>query len=537
MVETSNPKEFADLQKLLKSIESLFASPELELILTRIIGLAREVLKADYASIALVDEKGSLTKSVEDFRKVIPLERRARPEGLTMQIIGTKEPVLVHNVETSHRSSNPVLIELGIKSYVGVPLIVDGRVRGVLYAHSLRPRAFARKLSLITAFAGYAAVALKNALLVEKLRTQAIRDSLTQLYNHRYFYERLDEEVKRCRRSHQMFSIIMCDLDNFKAINDLYGHLAGDEILRHLASVLRDRLRSTDIIARYGGDEFAILLPDTDKAGAASVARKIMTSIGSTLYQPTPEISLLLTISTGIATYPSDASSARELLDKADQELFRAKRMGGNQICIYGTHPAVEPGASFQREIQNSFVYALAHAIDLKDRLTYHHSNQVSRFAVEVAKRLNLPKEEIEKTRLAALLHDIGKIGIPDNILDKRDNLTEEEWAVMKRHPEIGAQLLKYIPGFEEIAPVVASTHEYYDGSGYPEGLKGEEIPISARIILVVDTYCAMRSRRPYMGPVSHAETVDYLRNQSGNRFDPKVVEAFLAFFEGRPRD
>ncbi|HHV61689.1 MAG TPA: GAF domain-containing protein, partial [Firmicutes bacterium] len=203
MAETSNPKELTDLQKLLKSIESLFASPELELILTRIIGLAREVLQADYASIALVDEKGSLTKSVEDFTKVIPLERRARPEGLTMQIIGTKEPVLVHNVETNHRSSNPVLIELGIKSYVGVPLIVDGRVRGVLYAHSLRPRAFARKLSLITAFAGYAAVALKNALLVEELKTQAIRDSLSLLYNHRYFYERLDEEIRRCKRSHQ----------------------------------------------------------------------------------------------------------------------------------------------------------------------------------------------------------------------------------------------------------------------------------------------------------------------------------------------
>lgn len=528
-------EEIEDFKVLCETAGLLFSSLDHNLTLKKIVSLAKKVLSADYCSIVLTNEGGELATSVEDFEDILPLELRARPDGVTRQVLRTAVPIMISDTHAQIDKTNPILLNQGIRSFAATPLIVDGKPRGVLFVHSKKPHNFDGRFLMLSSFATFAAIALKNSMLMEEIRREAVRDPLTGAFNYRYFHERLNEEIKRSDRASSPFSLILLDFDNFKTLNDIHGHSFGDQALKSIASSILSVLRGSDVFARCGGDEFIVLLPDTDKEKALIVAERLLSAIQNTRFA-VQELSLtILTASIGVVTYPFDGDSAEELLHRVDEEMFRAKRMGGDQISA----PSMDsheknPARVFNDEVLNNFTYALAHAIDLKDRSTYHHSQLVSHFSALVAKELGLSQEEISRVKRAALLHDIGKFAVPDEILQKTSSLREEEWEIMKSHSGVGARILRYLPGFHHLARIVRAIHERYDGLGYPDGLKGEEIPFEARIIAVADVYCALRSKRSYRGAFTEAKAIEYIKAASGSEFDPLVVSAFLEVLRKR---
>ncbi len=526
--------EMEDFKVLYEAAGLLFSSLDKNLLLKKIVSLAKRVLSADYCSIVLTNEDGELITSIEDFEDILPLELRARPDGVTRQVLRTKMPIMINDTHDHICETNPLLINRGIRSFVATPLIVDGRSKGVLFAHSKEPYAFEGRFTVLNSFATFAAIALKNAMLMEEIRKQAVRDPLTNAFNYRYFHERLGEEIQRAKRNSTIFSLILFDFDNFKTLNDVHGHTFGDEALKTIAASIFSVLRGGDIFARCGGDEFIILLPDTDRKRARIVAERLLYAIQNTRL-PSQELSLtILTASIGVVTYPYDGTSSRELLNKVDEEMFKAKRMGGDRISVYASHSDKEESAeNLDYEAPNHFIYALAHAIDRKANSPYHHSQLVSNFSTQIAKELKLSMEESFDVKRAALLHDIGKLAIPNAILQKSSVLREDEWQILKSHSLIGYEIIQYIPEVRTLDKVIRAIHERYDGLGYPDGLIREEIPLAARIIAVSDVYCTLRSKRSYREePFKDNEAISYIKSVSGKEFDPQVVDAFLEIIE-----
>ncbi len=367
------------------------------------------------------------------------------------------------------------------------------------------------------------------AALVARLAEAADTDPLTELLNRRGFNKQLELELERAERSGTEVSLISGDLDHFKQINDRHGHQAGDEVLAEVAEVLRRQTRRIDCVARVGGEEFALLVPSTDSRGAFVLAERLRYRVREALGDRYPG----LTISFGIAAYPSDAQTIERLLRCADESLYAAKTMGRDRSVIYsrevvgalGGGPAgdaVAPAAAL------ATLLTLAEALDIRDHGTLRHSRSVGRYAEAMARQLGLDSHRVERTRLAAVLHDIGKIGIPDSTLFKPGPLTDEEWAELRNHPEVGARLLD-APGLGDLRAWILAHHERIDGTGYPLGLNGTEIPIEARIIAVADAFEAMLSDRPYRASRPVDEAVAELRRCAGTQFDPDVVDALVA--------
>ncbi|MFC1962238.1 diguanylate cyclase [Chloroflexota bacterium] len=380
-----------------------------------------------------------------------------------------------------------------------------------------------------------AAVVIENARLYESAKQRANIDELTDLFNHRYFHERLEEEIARCSRFGYIFSLIMIDMDSFKNYNDIHGHLAGDSILQQFSRIIKRSIRNIDVIFRYGGDEFAIILPETPLEGASKVAERIRRSIEA----QTDVLGIMQTCSVGIASWPTDGVMREEIILSADTALYYAKSNGRNRISLAYEVPVTNVSRQDDaREPQNkntilNTIYALAATVDAKDHHTYGHSKKVSKYATEIAEALGYTREQTERVRTAALLHDIGKIGISDNILTKRGPLTDEEYELIQAHPALGVSILKHVDGLRACLAAVQYHHEHYDGSGYPAGLKGQNIPIDARILSVADAYDAMTSKRPYRDSQrTPAEAMRELKRCSGTQFDQTIVETFVRIIE-----
>jgi diguanylate cyclase (GGDEF)-like protein/putative nucleotidyltransferase with HDIG domain len=358
-------------------------------------------------------------------------------------------------------------------------------------------------------------------------------DPLTGLLNHRAFEELLEVELERANRAGRPVSVIVGDIDAFRLVNERQGHAAGDAALQSIAQNLLKWKRRIDVAARVGGEEFALLLPETDERGAFIVAERLRRAT----YRTFVESPVRLTFSFGVATAPDHAADAVGLLRAADRANVAAKDLGGDRTVIYSDEVArtlTELGAPEQ--LQLATVLALAEALDIRDTGTGEHSQTVGHYAELAARELGFDEERVERVRLAGVLHDIGKIGISDRVLSKPGPLDADEWQEMYTHPEIGARLLSR-PEFDDLRDWILAHHERPDGLGYPRALAAEEIPLEARILAVADAYEAMTADRVYRPALGEAAARAELEGGAGTQFDSVVVDAFLrALDAGRTR-
>lgn len=366
-------------------------------------------------------------------------------------------------------------------------------------------------------------------------QTTIVQDPLTGTASHRAFQDRLAHECERAYRFGESFTLLIVDIDQFRATNDRFGYPVGDQVLAELADRLRDWVRSIDLCARFGGDQFALILPHTFQRGGVDIAERIRKNVAAWSFRTERHGDLRLTVSLGMASYPRDGDSAAQLVDAATYAVLFAKTLGGNQVQTYSelpprTESAGQPGASVHTP--NTIVRSLAAAVDVRDRYTHSHSRVVSALAAAIGRELHLSTAEVGRVTIGGLLHDVGKIGVPDAILTKEGALTEEEWDSIKQHPVLGKRVIEQAPELRDVVPLVLHHQERYDGTGYPFHLKAEEIPLGARIIAAADAYHAIRSDRPYRSGRTHAEAVPEMLRCAGTQFDPEVVHALLRALE-----
>jgi diguanylate cyclase (GGDEF)-like protein/putative nucleotidyltransferase with HDIG domain len=336
----------------------------------------------------------------------------------------------------------------------------------------------------------------------EDLARVSRSDPLTGCLNRRGFEERLAAEVSDSARHGHPFALILLDLDQFKFVNDSHGHAAGDDLLCWVVASTTAVLRPRDAFGRLGGDEFAIVVPGAGERDGVVLADRVRAALA-------PRIS----VTTGLACFPADGADRDELYQHADTELYASK------------HGAASRTAPGRREL--SWAAALALAVDARMAVPEEHSSAVARYAASIGQELGWSGSELALLRMAAMLHDVGKVSVPDRILRKPGPLTAEEYEEIKRHPVAGADIVQRVEGLEPIVPWVRHSHEHFDGSGYPDGLSGETIPPASRILLVADAYDAMTSHRAYRRAMSSEDARAELRNHAGTQFDPACVEAF----------
>ncbi len=342
----------------------------------------------------------------------------------------------------------------------------------------------------------------------EQLRHLSFRDQLTGLYNRAYF----KNELERLEGSREYpITIISIDLDDLKLVNDTLGHFQGDELLKSCAAVLRDIFRSSDIISRIGSDEFAVILPRTSEEARTKIVDRINSTIEK--FNEEQKHKLPLHISVGSATANDQNKPLEETYKEADNIMYQ------NQ-----SHKGIKA--------RSQMIQALITMLGEKDYCTKGHTQRLEDICSEIGKRLNLSEKQLSNLIFLAQVHDLGKVGIPDRILFKEGSLTDEEWEIMQQHAEKGYRIALSSIGLAEIADLILKHHERWDGTGYPLGLKGEEIPIECRILAVVDAYDAMTNDRPYRKAMTHEEAVTELQEYAGSYFDPQVVQLFLSILE-----
>lgn len=391
-------------------------------------------------------------------------------------------------------------------------------------------------------------VNLSNAMLYQQVRQKSLTDELTGVGTRRLFDEKLEGECVRSARSCEPFSVAIVDIDNFKWINDRIGHAGGDQALIDLAIGMKEMMREGDVIARYGGDEFVLLLPNTQLPGAVTLLERIRTRTEAI---PVGQ-GIRMTVSCGVVEQRGKARGpASDLIRQADLALYEAKGAGRNRVTTWRSE-LDEPrqtnliesdrireleeqitGMSAQsREMLVQSIWGLVHALDARDVYTKNHSENVTRYAVAIAETMEIDSPEIAVIRRAAMIHDIGKIGVPDAILRKPGKLTPQERRVMEQHSLIGARILDQMRFLERELPIVRHHHERYDGLGYPDGVFGIQIPLGARILAVADSFDAITSERVYHGARSTAEAVNMMLESRGTQFDPEIVDAMVRWIE-----
>lgn len=385
----------------------------------------------------------------------------------------------------------------------------------------------------------------------EEMEKLAIKDGLTGLFNHRHLVEALESEYKKAKRHSQPLSCIMIDLDYFKAVNDNFGHQFGDFVLVEAAQILKRLVRDTDFVARYGGEEFFIVLPNTDAQGAYILAERIreVFEINQFAHNKNTET---VTISAGISsTFDQNVINVTELIANADKALYCAKRRGRNNVCYFDEIES-EDTVSLKEELKKikdfyirfetineniketciESTHDILREIERGWDYINEHSVRVSRHAEKLSRKLSMSEEEVNIIKRAALLHDVGLIGIHSDILKKKDKLTDNEYNLLKRHSNIGAKIVEKTKLFQKELPIILHHHERFDGKGYPHGLQGESIPYGSRILAIAEAYDAMRSDTIYKKATSVEKTLAELKACAGAQFDPGIVKAFVKVIE-----
>ena len=515
------------------------------------------------------------------------LGKRLSLDGNVVGRVARTGQMAVVTYDDAQSSPGAPVLE-GSASAIALPVVYADQLHGVLYVETDKTSDFSQEEVLfLGTLADLISGAIHNALTFQKAQEQAITDGMTGLKTHRFFMEALSAEWKRSTRTGRSFSVVLLDLDRFKFVNDFYGHLDGDLILQRVAHLLDRNCRRSDVVARYGGDEFIILMPETDAEQSHQLAGKLRSWICSDPVLREKNV----TSSFGVATFPLNGSTPQELIQVADASMYLSKHQGGNAVStankfdpedskkwkrdvldaylgvtlkrLFTTgpdafveiHSRIEQFARSLAETESDpnplrangtsrpqddacpeplppvvmdTLTSLALAVDSKDPFTQGHSHKVSGYAVLIAEAIGLEGHEVEEVRLGAMLHDVGKVGIAEYILNKSGPLNPDEWEAMKRHVEYGAKLLEPLRGTERIREMVAHHHEFFDGSGYPNGLSGNQIPLGARIVAIADAYDTITSQRTYKKARTAGEALLEMERCGGAQFDPELMRVFV---------
>jgi diguanylate cyclase (GGDEF)-like protein len=545
-------------------------------VLAKITEQLENGLSYDHIGIALLDytSRELVVQAESGKRRGAQGRRLPLDAGLLGQVARTGKPATYRSLPTTQSGPKPVLPDS--QTAMALPIFYADHLHGVLYVETADRVDFSEEESLLLhTLADLISGALHNALTFQKAQEQAITDGLTGVKTHRFFMEALSSEWKRSSRAGRSFALVLMDLDRFKFVNDFYGHLEGDLVLQRVGQILETNCRRSDVVARYGGDEFVILMPETTMEQARQLAAKLRGWVAADPLLREKNISA----SFGIACYPLHGSSPQELIQVADASMYLSKHQGGNTVStadhvdpnearrwkrdvleaylgvtlkrLFATGPdafeeiyqrlrqftdslpeteiagAPQDPSSVPQSILDT-VTSLAYAIDAKDQYTQGHSQKVSAYAALLAEALGMSETEVEEIRLAAVLHDVGKVGIPGNILNKSGPLNPEEWDVMKTHVLFGGKILEPLVPLAHIREMVLHHHEFFDGSGYPGGLSGEAIPLGARIITIADSYDTITSDRSYKKGRTAEQALSELERCSTTQFDGRLVVAFV---------
>jgi diguanylate cyclase (GGDEF)-like protein len=522
-----------ELKLLAEVSRALAAQLSLRTLYQTVCEEVRRVIEAPAFYIALRNEDGS-AMHIEYFiegNNVIEPRDTPLKSSIAERVISSNRTLVFQTLQEINDQPHGVIGTdnvSNVRSLAMAPLRLGNRCIGVMSAQAYRENAYDdSSVRLLTAIAEQLAVAVQNAQLYDQAESRADRDPLTGVFHHRYLKTRLEEELRRSRTSNQAVAAVMMDLDNFKNVNDTYGHLVGDDALKMVTGVLMGAVRSTDVVGRYGGDEFMVVLPDTTREQTEAIINRVTAELEERDLRLANGSSIPVKCSIGYALFPQDAETPADLIAKADAALYQSKRMGrpATRLQRIGTT---------QLRLEGDFapVSELLAALLARDRSTRSHLEHVNRVAREFGNVLQLSKQDMDSLLRASVLHDVGKIALPSHLLAKPGRLAPEEYELVKRHVTIGAMLIENIPGFADAALAVKYHHERWDGKGYPEGLKGEKIPLLARIVALIDAYSAMVIDRPYHKRIEYDQAVRELRARAGSQFDPKLVERFVALVE-----
>jgi diguanylate cyclase (GGDEF)-like protein len=512
---------------LVRAARALNASLDLQEVLRTLSREAALALHADLAGVYLGDaERGAVATAGHNVPDQWHGLELAPGEGAAGRALSAGRPWATSDYQRDVSPAASPLMQR-VRTALAVPMAWNDELKGALSVGwtSLR-RITPEDERTLTAIADLATFACHNAETYEQVQHAARTDALTGLLNHGAMQVRVREEIARARRDGTPLTCALVDLDDFKRVNDVSGHQAGDELLRRVAETLQQQLRPYDQVARYGGDEFVLLLPGSDEPAARLVAERVRDAIA--VHTATgSEFAVAGACSIGVAEW-HEPLGADGLLEHADRALLLAKRTGKGRVAV--ANPDVERELALVHAQAGSpaAVQALAAAIEERDSYTHDHSEEVVHLARGVAMILGMPTEHVERIAHAALLHDVGKLAVPNTILHKPGPLDDEEWKVMADHPIAGERILLRIPDLAPIAPIVRHEHEHWDGTGYPDRLRGRRIPLGSRVILACDAWHAMRTDRPYRPALERDEAIAELRRGAGHQFDPEVVDALL---------
>ena len=536
--------EMAQAEAIKDFSTSISKTLKVDEILSRLINVIQDTLHVEKSYVCLLDYDG---KSYSIVQSTSPLDEKTlvieHDNPLVTLMSNERECVLIEDLRRSaiYRSmwerEKKQLEDLGIRCFL--PLVDEEELVGiVLLSNKEKHTAYnVQDRDYLQSLASVCSIAVKNSRLYEKAWLEARTDDLTGLLNRNYFYEKLEEIYSQDME--RELALILLSLDDFKLYNQLYGSAEGDAALRNAAAIIKGTVGSRGIAARYEGKIFAVILPGSDILTAVSLAETLREQVRSMNSRFCDYAIKTITCSCGVCTIPLGASSTSQLVSNADLALYNAKRNGKNCTRSYSegivknsvSPSKIEEAGNFDPDVYEEYastIYALTAAIDAKDHYTFNHSQNVCYYSQQLADAYGMDDDCIEIIKEAALLHDIGKIGIPEHILKKPGRLTDEEYGIMKSHVEQSIGIIRHLPSLDYVIPAVIGHHERYDGRGYPRGLKGEEIPLLARMLCIADSFDAMISKRSYKEAYTLDYAIDQLISGSGTQFDPVLAELFV---------